>query len=1519
MSGPGGMGAVPSSRLTRILQEKAEELKRKRQAGEVLQKEADERVSQLERLGIALPEVPERSRQLHDLVRRSDWEGVELQSRALLDYLASHVASAIEDRRRRTVESVERLTAAGVPVPATAREEIEALAHPPPDAPWADSVARLVRVEEVLARAGAENISVSQKRAMVLAGWAGISGDRLTQFQKKVDEAVESAKEGRIAEALTSLAALEREELPEAKSRHDAARSAAEARFLVAKEHGASTAELEAALHDDAGAAPERWPDTVAAMDGALERLGEVLRERTAQVLGSLRLSLDALPEYGTDPSEARVAVDDAISRLPFVPAAEIPALLSEARRAAEEPIVAVVAALLDEVRPRISEVRRLGRDPSEVFAAMNRAREALRLKIYSEALAASQEAAERVARLTEDLDAARDELQALEEMVQRFHQAGFSPEGFDTTIARARTHLERAEVEQARGLLRDTVVQLGREALKQFQERWTALDRVRDYAREHGFLTDEASTKLDEVRALLDQGDLGGGAELLGRAEVELRNSAAPYVSRRVQEMEQGFADIPDDALTAPVRRLLADADVTLRVKEDLVAAIDALRKAERDFAAVFAVHASALVDLLEEERRVLESMGGAGDEIQRQIDEVQQIFNMGDFVKASRASQEIRTRAQQQQLLRSEEAVSHAKLALVELETLGLDLGKFRADLEEAQAAARAGHYAEAHRLSRALEETSIRTRAQAQSIVEEVASAQEQLGDLRELGVDPEPFYEPIRAARLAVQSLDFDSARATVQAVQHKLAEAAARTETDRLFGELDRMIEDGRRLSAPMDPFATRLHALRTERQTAPAEATRTATRILHEELVAILVPILEENLRSLERDLDIARGAGVDLDRIVAPLAEARRRISLPVPVGAAALLDAARAEFIGTRGLVEHAERVSKRAREAIAQADLLRVDIGVSRGVMEQVETALGRREYARAIELGGPLEREVLQATYHHVSKTLAGFRATVTRLRNEGGDTTVAENLLHQARMALDEGRPVDAVQLASKSEAELERADLQRRIAEGSIEAAEGSLARAAKEGVVVPSAIAEIEAARRFMEKREYPDVLEHAILATDLLVVGRESHRRAKEAFAGAESQVREAGGFGANIQESDARLAEARHLLDEGHYPEAIRASREATELGRWAIERLFAGPIGEMRRHVDGARKEGLTTEVDSVEAIVMEAEAGLRAREWRIAREAIGRAEAASRKVFESVVEVRWRDVETELAKGPQPNESELARRAEVAAHLGAYRGQGDFTSALGLVREELDLAHRRRHEALDASLVQLKERLWVGERLGVDTTPVMQTFSEARVALDAGRLSEGEALFHRANESLEHTVVEPFNRRQSELLTEINFAAEGLRVSVGPVRVQFEEIGRLAKGGQHLEGGRLLLAAEEDLALRKSLHRELMNLHYLIDAALGRATERRADTTEARALLAESVRLRDTDYPAALEKARDALRRLQGDVPPPPPTPAAEPAPPVPSSPPPAAPAESPPTNTGGSTPFWPFRRSPPPS
>ncbi len=1432
---------------------------------------------------------------------------MEIQAKALSEYLAKTVPASIESRRRRTAETAQSLAGVGIQIAEPLRVELDALATPPADAPWATTVGRLKRVEDGLASAQQAFIARERSQALAVATWADLSAARRTEVSGQIDAAVEPASDGRVVEAVDGIRRLLRTGLPEASHRREQSRDAARRLATAAAEFGAGTARIEAALRGDQEAPPERWPETVGTVDAAIVETGEALRDRGRQSLDALRTSLTATREYGVDPTTALRAVEQASAALGDAPPLEIGGLLGEARRVAEEPIVTVVAGLLDEVRPRIAEARRLGRDPSDVFAAMNRAREALRLKIYSEALAASQEAVERVARLTEDLEDAREEFAAVEEMFQRLRRVGFSTDPFDPAIQRIRGHLDRAEAGPAVQLMRETLLGVGRDALKFFLQRWTALDAVRTYARDRGFLTPAIDADLSEARKLLDGGQLADGVERLASAEVALRTAAQPYVAGRIEEMERGFADIPDETLAAPIRRLLADADVTLRVKLDLLGSVESLRRAELDFSAVFAAHASSLVEELEAENRILESMGGPGDEIQRQIDEVQQIFNMGDFVQASRASQEIRKRARQQQLLRSEESVSHAKLALVELETMGLDLTQFRAQLDEAQAAARAAQYAEAFKIATRLEEAAQRTWTSAQEIVDGLARAQEMIGRVRESGADTGPFYATLREARQTFQALDFERARAQVEQVLTGLENEGARAETARRLAEIDRLIEDGRRLALPMEAFLQRLAQLKTEQATGPPAATLTAARLVHEELVGVLRPVLEENLRGLERDLDIARGAGVVVDKILQPLAEARRRIALPVPTGAAALLDEARGEFVDTRGLVEHAERMARRARDALAEAELLRVEVAPLRAAMDRLESGLAQRQYARVIELGVPLERELLQATYQHVSKTLAGFQATVTRLRREGVDTTIAENLLHQARMALDEGKAVQALQFASRSEAELERVELQRRIAEGSLQSAERALAHAAGDGIVAPDAVDEVGRARSAFQERDYPTVFERALSASDILSLARDNHRRAKDALAAANRQFAEAKTFEADAKEAKARLDAATRSAEAGEYGDAVRAAREATEMARWAIERLFAAPLGELRRTIEQARREQLP-ETDLLESIVGEAENALRARDWQQVGEAIDRAELAGRRSFETVIDSRWRDAEAETGRGPTPTPGEAARREEVRQRLQDLRSRRDYPAALEVIRTELDIVRRRRREQVEQKIAELKSQLWVGERLGLDTTPVMQVFSEARTAADQHKLDEAERLVADAQPALERAVRDPFLRRQKDVATELNFAQEGLHVSVAPVTERMREVEVLDRTGRLLDAAKALLSAEEELNLRKSLHRELLNLHYLIDAALARAQQANIDTSRARQLLAESIRLRETDYPAALEKAREALKLLQGEAPPAPgsgPASATAPAAGAGTT---AAPAVSPS--------FWPFRRPP---
>lgn len=1465
------MGSLPSSRLTRILQEKADLLKKRRQSAESIVHEAESRIQNLGAIQITLPEAKDREAALRELMRRSDWEAVESGAKQFLEYIERTASGALETRRTAILDRGDRMRAAGSPLPPEGQALLEELRRPAEGQPWGETAGKLARLDAAIVEAENAFSAKIRTRASEMLDWAGEPADRRADLEQRFRGAMEPIHRGEVGAAVDGLNAAIREGLPTAVARREAARQAGAALSVIARELGIPSTDVEAALGADAEAAPLDWVESVGRVERESQKVADSMRERVGQTLESLRATLDSLREFGVDPAPNLGRLAELATQVPTAGPGELPKLLESARALTEEPVVEIVAGLLDEVRPRLVEARRLGRDPSEVFQAMNRAREALRLKIYSEALAASQEALDRVTDLTQDLDGARSEAASLQTLLDRLAAAGFPATPYREPLARALHQLERVDLAPARALLNETVRKLGSEAVDHFTKQLAELAGLVEVARERGFLPEGFEEGLAKARGLLADGEVAEAGELLSESEVRLRTAAGPYVARRVEEMEKGFEEFPEKSLVAPVRLLLADTDVHLRVKEDLAASLESLRRAEREFSAIFAAHASALVEGLEDERRTLEAMGGAGDELQRQIDEVQQIFNMGDFVKASKASQEIRNRAHQQMLLRSEEAVSHAKLALVEIGKMGLDAPKLRTGFEEAQASAKEHRYAEGYQRAVAVEHDATKLRHEAQRVLDGLDATSELWQTLQRAGVAVDGYRDGIAQAKQRYQALEFEGALAVLGQLDAQLRRERDGAEARRLLGEAELLFQDARRISVSIDPLLARSNALTSRAQGAAAAELLPEVQLLHRELIAALRPVLEEHLRSIERDLEVAQSSGVEVPKVVEMLGDARRRLAAPLPTGVAERLDAARAQLAETRGFFEHAERLTKRARDALSEAELAHAESGSFRGRIEELEGLLARREYARTIELAGGLEREIAQATYHHVSKTLAGFQGMVARLRMEGSDTTVAENLLRQARTALEDGHPLEALQLAGRSEGELELAELQVRIAQGSLSAVEHRLTEIAMEGVVTAAAQPLLVRARGSLEAKRYPEVLELSMEASDVLAQLKTAFRRSRDALDSAERQIQEADRFGAETMEAVTPLQEARADHARGAYPEATERAREASEKARWAIERVYGAGIAEIRRYLETGRKVGLLNELDAVIGPLDDAEAALKSRDWAHASERMERAREASFHALDAALAARVAALEP-LYTEPEPVPAqELEARRAVAERVEAERGQHAYERAFATLEEEQRRAAERRRQDLARRLTDLKDRIWVGEKLGVDTTPVMELLSEARLALEGSNFASIPELAQRADRALGTILLPRVADRARDLQTEVVFAQEGLHVLLGPIPDRMAEVERLRSAGDAVAAGRLLLAQEEELNQRKSMHRELLNLHYLIDAALSKASERRLDASEARKLLDESIRARAADYAAALEKARAALALLQALV------------------------------------------------
>ncbi|HEV2428376.1 MAG TPA: hypothetical protein VGV64_00810, partial [Thermoplasmata archaeon] len=115
MTGAGGMGSLPSSRLTRLLQEKAEVLKKRRQNADAATERVEQRLRLLSEVEVELPETASRLERLREFQRRSDWEAVETLSKELFDYLDQQGTPAVDASRVELLHRFDDLGRVGAP------------------------------------------------------------------------------------------------------------------------------------------------------------------------------------------------------------------------------------------------------------------------------------------------------------------------------------------------------------------------------------------------------------------------------------------------------------------------------------------------------------------------------------------------------------------------------------------------------------------------------------------------------------------------------------------------------------------------------------------------------------------------------------------------------------------------------------------------------------------------------------------------------------------------------------------------------------------------------------------------------------------------------------------------------------------------------------------------------------------------------------------------------------------------------------------------------------------------------------------------------------------------------------------------------------------------------------------------------------------------------------------------------------------------------------------------------------
>ncbi len=1308
-----------------------------------------------------------------------------------------------------------------------------------------------------------------ERRLRQLIQWAGVE-ERTPAILESVQSTLAKAAEADLLGAESALEVQLEEMLPEALGRWKALRAECEELVRLAREQGVASGGLEQQLQATANARPlgletyaERLGEERARVEASIRQILEVKFEDYRQVLEELRTEGNGQEDYLR-------ALASVTERIPSARGRELGTLLTEGLQAVQTSVVTLVAACFDEARPLLAEARRLGRNTIPLVQEMNRAREGLRTLEFRPAIHAARHVLEDANELVADVEAAREELESFRELLTRLSAGGLKIAELEPYARRAEEALSQNLLDRVRETLDEGVRRAGREALPYLRGRLSNAGTLLSRLERRGWPLQPFFLKLEEIRRGFEEGLFPETAERIAQLFSEIRLTIAPLLSSRLEELRQALEKLPEGSTRADLHRALAESDLALKFKEDVELALENLEGAEKGLGEAFARESDQLVKELENDRRALESLGVDTEEAQREIALVRQIFGLGDFLKGSQASQEVRSRILQQQLVRAEEAISRAKFSLVELGKMGLEPSALRTALGEATDRIRAGQYPEAFRHAFAVREEALRLKGTAQEVLDATVRVADLMVALRKAGVDPESFREfapRLDAARTSYQRLEFDQARAISDEVRGELERISARQEGLREAEDLSRLLEGARSLGIDDPVWEGSLSEVREMLGTAQAPEALDRLKELREAMRETLRGSLEEQLQGLEADLRSARALGMDTHGEEAALREAYRRLSEPLPLGVAEIIERSRREFFESRGFREQGVATLKRARETVSQAEMVRAPVGTLKARLESLDAPAEGADLSGRLEEARQLTQEALELTQSQVAKTLNNFQAMINRAKMEGALTMVAENFLVQARGLLANGKPLEALQLASRSEAELERVELQHALASNALITLETKLDDAERNHLSSPQAREELERAKDLLARGDYAGVLERTMEGGDLLLGAQQGRREALSSLDRTSQYLGTLEVLGDGIQGPRARVEEGRRQFDQGRYREAKEAAEAAYEEGRAALEAL----LDQRTREVEGVLAEARSLFPGMFaggQEPLSPAQEALSRQDWAGGLKGLGEAEAQMGSKLASLVEEEIQAQESlwEREGGGDPEEVRVREATLRSARAAAVdRRFPEVRPLLEKGRKEA-LALRRR--ALEAEISALEERVLLGERLGVDMTPVMEVFSEAKMELTAGNLEASTACRVRTEETLVSRLRQRLPERWQALNSEIAFAKEGLGVEVGPVEALLNRVESQQNAGEVYAAALGLVEAEGELNRRKGLHHRLTNLQYMVEAALAQAEGGHRDVGALRGRLKEALALRSEDYERALKASQEVLEEAR---------------------------------------------------
>jgi hypothetical protein len=474
----------------------------------------------------------------------------------------------------------------------------------------------------------------------------------------------------------------------------------------------------------------------------------------------------------------------------------------------------------------------------------------------------------------------------------------------------------------------------------------------------------------------------------------------------------------------------------------------------------------------------------------------------------------------------------------------------------------------------------------------------------------------------AAKKALERFDYDQALKLSAKSRQRIEESISRQDSDALLVTIERKYESTVKLGFESDEIRSLIEKTKTALKEGKYDEASELASKCEKDVVSLLKESVFNLISSTQLLVVEGKGAGIDTTTTEELMAKSKEFFDAESYEEAAENIRHAKEGIEKLRDLSERSEELIKNAENLMSAMDDMNVETPRSRSLLEDAVEKRSAQEFEEAIRLATDCLNELNVERDEYISRTIASFEDVIEKAKEDGVNTATAEELIEEAKDLFAKGEYRKSLEVAMKSESEVERVGLQQDMASKAINTVTGKL-----ESFSAPAPAAE-DLLRQSGEAYERGDY----VVALELAIKGGDEFSKIKDSFESADKKLDDAREVLQKAKEVGADLSSVIHLLKEANAAQKEGDGDKARELAEECIsgatESIRSTLVGRLDEVNSGINRcESMELDTEGVRWMISEANALIESKNFRQAAEILsGSEEAIRRGLYDKASEV-----------------------------------------------------------------------------------------------------------------------------------------------------------------------------------------------------------------------------------------------------------------------------------------------------